>query len=103
MQAQECAVSHCRNDSVPKGSEAVHPRGNPISHSTHVGFNAPPGVSVHRLSTAGIRLGVLLFPKRTASVKLTPAWAFDPARVRLPELLLSPAVGVGQIAGLDVS
>jgi hypothetical protein len=31
-----------RDDGVSEGSKAVHPRGNPISHSTHVGFNIPP-------------------------------------------------------------
>jgi hypothetical protein len=29
------------DDSVAEGSKAVHPRGNPISHSTHVGFSRP--------------------------------------------------------------
>lgn len=31
-----------RDDGVSEGSKAVHPGGNPISHSTHVGFNVPP-------------------------------------------------------------
>ena len=30
-----------RDDGVSEGSKTVHPRGNPISHSTHIGFNAP--------------------------------------------------------------
>src|SRR6185503_436653 len=29
------------DDCVSKGSKSVHPAGNPISHSTHVGFNGP--------------------------------------------------------------
>jgi hypothetical protein len=31
-----------RDDRVPEASQTVHPSGNPMSHSTHVGFNAPP-------------------------------------------------------------
>jgi hypothetical protein len=27
---------------ISEGSKSVHPMGNPISHSTHVGFNSPP-------------------------------------------------------------
>jgi hypothetical protein len=30
-----------RNYGVSKCSQSVHPLGNPISHSTHVGFNCP--------------------------------------------------------------
>jgi hypothetical protein len=30
-----------RDDGISEGSKAVHPSGNPMSHSTHVGFNAP--------------------------------------------------------------
>ena len=30
------------DDGVAEGSNSVHPSGNPISHSTHVGFSAPP-------------------------------------------------------------
>jgi hypothetical protein len=30
-----------REEGVPEGSKAVHPAGNPMSHSTHVGFNCP--------------------------------------------------------------
>src|SRR5210317_652254 len=29
------------DDAVAEGFKAVHPVGNPMSHSTHVGFNAP--------------------------------------------------------------
>jgi hypothetical protein len=39
--------------------------------------------------------GVLEFPKRTASVKLTPECAFEPGKFRDPAPLWSPAVGVG--------
>lgn len=31
-----------RDDGISEGSKTVHPSGNPISHSTHVGFNEPP-------------------------------------------------------------
>jgi hypothetical protein len=30
-----------RDDRISEGSQTVHPSGNPISHSTHVGFSAP--------------------------------------------------------------
>lgn len=29
------------NDGVAESSQSVHPSGNPMSHSTHVGFNCP--------------------------------------------------------------
>jgi hypothetical protein len=31
-----------RDDGVAETAQAVHPSGYPMSHSTHVGFNAPP-------------------------------------------------------------
>jgi hypothetical protein len=34
-----------RDDRVAEASQTVHPRGNPMSHSTHVGFNAPPATA----------------------------------------------------------
>jgi hypothetical protein len=30
------------DDGVSEGPQSVHPSGNPMSHSTHVGFNGPP-------------------------------------------------------------
>jgi hypothetical protein len=30
-----------RDDGISEGFKSVHPGGNPISHSTHVGFNFP--------------------------------------------------------------
>jgi len=30
-----------RDDGISEASKAVHPSGNPMSHSTHVGFNEP--------------------------------------------------------------
>ena len=34
-----------RDDGVAEGGKAVHSGGNPISHSTHVGFRFPPSPS----------------------------------------------------------
>jgi hypothetical protein len=87
-----------------------------MTHSTHLGFRAPGVVSLRRklpcrpggflevgppvASLAvgvGTRRGVSLLPYFTASVRLTPAWAFEPGRLREPELLASPAVGVGHV------
>jgi hypothetical protein len=34
-----------RDDGVAEASKAVHPRGNPMSHSTHVGFRLPPATA----------------------------------------------------------
>jgi hypothetical protein len=30
------------DEGVSEGSKSVHPVGNPMSHSTHVGFRLPP-------------------------------------------------------------
>jgi hypothetical protein len=35
-------LSHLGNYGVPETLESVHPSGNPMSHSTHGGFNGPP-------------------------------------------------------------
>ena len=37
-----CELSHCWNLSVTETAQSVHPRGHPINHSTHIGFNVPP-------------------------------------------------------------
>jgi hypothetical protein len=45
IRAHDCAADDfrdLRDDRVTEGVQAVHPRGNPMSHSTHVGFNEPP-------------------------------------------------------------
>ena len=34
-----------RDDGVSESPKSVHPAGNPMSHSTHVGFNAPPATA----------------------------------------------------------
>jgi hypothetical protein len=41
-----------RDDGVPESSKSVHPVGNPMSHSTHVGFSDPPLVSCRRFRHA---------------------------------------------------
>jgi hypothetical protein len=35
-------VGDVRDDRVTERGKAVQPMGNPISHSTHAGFNGPP-------------------------------------------------------------
>jgi hypothetical protein len=62
-----------------------------MSHSTHVGFNWPltgPWTSDP--------------PRTTASVKLTPACALLPFRLREPDPVESPLVGVGQLARVAI-
>jgi hypothetical protein len=34
-----------RDDGVPESPKSVQPRGNPINHSTHVGFSFPPAIA----------------------------------------------------------
>jgi hypothetical protein len=46
---------------VSESSKSVHPAGNPMSHSTHVGFNLPPiadGSAVPTLFSKFCRLSV---------------------------------------------
>ncbi len=83
-----------------------------MSHSTNSGasgppisaFNdrefrsycdSPPLFDASWVVGVGYRREVVEFPYFTASVRLTPACALLPGRFRLPELLASPAVGVG--------
>jgi hypothetical protein len=35
-------LGYLGDDGVAEASKSVHPAGNPMSHSTHVGFNCPP-------------------------------------------------------------
>lgn len=70
-----------RDDGVSEGSKAVHPIGNPISHSTHVGFSPPR------------------FPELTPSTIPTVRGSEDcclPGAFDMPAFQ-SPAFGVGQI------
>jgi hypothetical protein len=58
-----------RDDGVAKALKAVHPIGNPISHSTHSGFNRPPGSEpgVQWITAAG-----------SAESPLLPRWLGPP-------------------------
>jgi hypothetical protein len=69
-----------RDDGVAEGSQTVHPSGNPMSHSTHVGFSEPP--SIHATS-----LNVV--PE--CPVEPSPSFA-----VAFRALRLSADVGVGR-------
>lgn len=47
----DCAANvlrDLRDDRVAESPQSVHPSGNPMSHSTHVGFNVPPTISFRR-------------------------------------------------------
>ena len=61
LQGCECFCCHDRNLPVSKGSQSVHPMGQPISHSTNAGFSGPP----HTALRGGVRrfcwLGLPLF------------------------------------------
>tara|TARA_R100001082_G_scaffold2862_1_gene2496 strand:- start:504 stop:908 length:405 start_codon:yes stop_codon:yes gene_type:complete len=41
QETAESDLGLLRDDGVPEASQTVHPTGNPISHSTHAGFNCP--------------------------------------------------------------
>ena len=41
-----------RYDGVSESPKSVHPSGNPMSHSTHVGFSFPPMLSGSAVATA---------------------------------------------------
>ncbi len=91
MKFDHCSADHfgdLGHDGVSEASQSVHPMGNPMSHSTHIGFSRP-------LFPASIR------PRppspRTASVRDIPGCALLVAVFREPLPLASPAVGVGHI------
>jgi hypothetical protein len=44
-----------RDDGIAEASDAVHPMGNPMSHSTHAGFNSPPSATTGSLK--GVPVG----------------------------------------------
>ena len=71
-----------RDEGVAEGGKAVHPSGNPISHSTHVGFSCP-GAPWARATAVGRSSPPL--PRRPARAKSGP---------------LGVAFGVGQNRGL---
>lgn len=96
---------------IPNGSKAVHPRGHPISHSTHVGFRAPPsssGVTIDRIASRerepphsssrptawpAIAVGVGHMRALKASISVPPSRPF--IGVTRPPFVPSVAVGVG--------
>ena len=98
------------DDGVSEGSQSVHPRGNPCSHSTHVGFSCPPcarftalpsvfvfwfGPAPRQSPAAGVGYRPVPPSPLTQSVSDTPGWALLEVVLRLPAALESPAVGVG--------
>ena len=50
-----------RHDGITELLESVHPAGNPMSHSTHVGFNAPPATAFSGRELRENWLGPALF------------------------------------------
>jgi hypothetical protein len=72
-----------RDKGVAEGGKAVHSGGNPISHSTHVGFSCP-----------------VLWSGTAASVRVVPALCLllgsEHFAVALRADFESPRVGVGQ-------
>lgn len=76
-----------RDDRVPEASQTVHPSGNPMSHSTHVGFNCPP------IATAWPSVSATAQPNLFGFVRPSPE------QRRSTELAALPAFGVGHIAG----
>jgi hypothetical protein len=76
-------------------SRRHHLSGNPRSASTNRGFRTIPAVDA-----VGARWETVLPLWTHASVRLTPACAFEPARLRAPEDFESPAVGVGHLRAI---
>jgi len=87
------------DEGVAEGGKAVHPIGNPISHSTHAGFNAPGlggGVSLPVRSlrlTSPRRVRCALAPEGRRPVKIVTSLSRRPP-------LPSAAFGVGQSSSL---
>lgn len=104
-----------RDDGVAESLESVHPRGNPMSHSTHGGFRLPPTSAARFLPCVPLRCdGVGRFvrfsfgdalgvgQRRTAFS--SPTWRFFPSGVipvsEVPFGSVRPpfgTLGVGQI------
>ena len=99
-----------RDDRVAEAMQAVHPSGNPMSHSTHVGFREPLGSS---RSTASQSVLSGLLPRAISVSDLAPPFQSRDAGVghrrlaaaspfrglvtsKLPRLRASFARGVGQ-------
>ena len=49
-------LGHLRHDGVAEGAQAVHPAGNPMSHSTQAGFSIPPTASFNWHAPAPVPL-----------------------------------------------
>jgi hypothetical protein len=64
-------LADLRDYGVPESPNSVHPTGNPISHSTHSGFDGPPSASgsdgVPRFSTLATAFATSLIPPRAPS------------------------------------
>jgi hypothetical protein len=85
-----------REEGVAEGGKTVHPMGNPISHSTHVGFNAPAlggGELPPRSSrlTASRKVRCALDPEGRRPLRITASGLIRPP-------FPSAALGVGQRA-----
>lgn len=90
-----CAASHSWNLSVPKGSKLTHPVGQPISHSTHLGFRGPPTASLRGLEFFAVVAGDAwwLFQSLAVGVGKRLRCAFH--RCMLGLSMLRRVVGVG--------
>ena len=107
-------LGYLRDDGVAEGPKSVHPSGNPMSHSTHVGFSCPPtasrrvgpyrpagsyGVPSGRKFRARLEVGV--GHNATASSRLRrPSVKYRRAAVStdgMPQRSARLAVGVGQV------
>jgi hypothetical protein len=99
------------DDGVPEAAQSVQPRGNPMSHSTHVGFNAPvfrpiswdTASSSLRMPPPGVVRAICPPPVGVFGVGHRPRLAIivswsDPCRplAVIRTWLASLAVGVGQ-------
>lgn len=82
----ECDSSHERNLSVPKGFNPVHSSGQPINHSTHVGFSRPP-------------LDVIAL--RSVSVMMPCAWSFFACAIEPEPPHIPRVLGVGYRTALS--
>ena len=80
------------HDGVAEASQSLYPVGSPIIASTNCGLRTIPVPDAF-----WSRRETVLVPLLMASVSDVPMCAFEPARLRLSELLASPAVGVGQL------
>jgi len=83
-----------RDNGVAEGSKAVHPRGNPMSHSTHVGFSEPPIWFANRPETWSVSFGRMPPGVGSLSAKFTARPSSFPEGPLLRPSWLKPC-GVG--------